>query len=106
MRFAELDDNNVVTRVIVADSLEWVEETLGGVWLETFKDGTRGHMAGIGYSYDSELDAFIPAQPYPSWVLDEETLLWSAPVPIPDTENSYVWDEDAGDWVAAEASEV
>jgi hypothetical protein len=68
MRFAEIDSDNIVIRVIVADSLEWVEETLGGVWLETFKDGTRGHMAGIGYTYDADRDAFIPPQPFPSWV--------------------------------------
>jgi hypothetical protein len=59
----------------------------------------RFNYAGIGYSYDEARDAFIPPQPFPSWVL-AETCLWVAPVPMPD--GDYVWDEDAGDWVIDE----
>lgn len=62
----------------------------------------RGNYAGIGYTYDEGLDAFIAPQPYPSWVLDEETFSWVAPVPRP--EGYWVWDEQAGAW--AEAPEV
>ena len=60
----------------------------------------RFNYAGIGYSYDETRDAFIPPQPYASWVLDEDTCLWVAPIPMPD--GDYVWDEDAGDWIAAD----
>jgi hypothetical protein len=54
----------------------------------------------LGFTYDETRDAFIPPQPYASWVLDEATCLWVAPIPMPD--GDYVWDEDAGDWVAAD----
>ena len=62
----------------------------------------RFNYAGIGYSYDETRDAFIPPQPYPSWVLDEGTCLWVAPIPMPTDGSAYVWDEDAGDWVPAD----
>jgi hypothetical protein len=79
--------------------------TLGGVHYtdgEPSADQTqalRFHYAGIGFLYDVARDAFIPPQPYPSWVLDESTCQWVAPVPKPD--GDYVWDERAGDWVEA-----
>lgn len=98
--FAELDENNVVLRAIVADSIEWVTENLGGTWVETFDDGTRGRLASIGFIYDQELNAFYAPSPYPSWILNQESFHWEPPVPIPDTEGNYVWDEEAGDWVA------
>jgi len=59
----------------------------------------RFNYAGIGYSYDENRDAFIPPQPYDSWVLDEATCLWVAPIAYP-AEGVHVWDEEAGDWVA------
>lgn len=65
----------------------------------------RGNYAGIGYTYDEERDAFIPPQPYPSWVLNETTCLWDAPVPYPDDGQPYKWDEDAVGWVKIETSE-
>jgi hypothetical protein len=61
----------------------------------------RFNYAGIGFTYDADRDAFIPPKPYDSWVLDEDTCLWVAPVPYPEDGESYTWDEDAGDWVAA-----
>ncbi len=102
--YAFLDDNNVVTEVIVGN-----DETTGD-W-ETYYGAIRGqscvrtsyngnirfNYAGIGYTYDEARDAFIPPQPYPSWVLDEETCLWVAPIPMP--EGVHTWDEQAGDWV-------
>ena len=72
----------------------------------------RKNFAGVGFVYDEELDAFIPPKPFESWVLDEETCLWSAPVPKPESLGDdgkpvpYVWDEDAGDWVAVETPEA
>jgi len=58
----------------------------------------RFNYAGIGFTYDENRDAFIPPQPYASWVLDEATCLWEAPVAYP-AEGAHVWDEQAGDWV-------
>ena len=58
----------------------------------------RFNYAGIGFTYDAERDAFIPPTPYPSWVLDETTCQWVAPIAYP-AEGVHVWDEEAGDWV-------
>ena len=58
----------------------------------------RFNYAGIGFTYDADRDAFIPPTPYPSWVLDEDTCLWVAPIAYP-AEGDHVWDEQAGDWV-------
>lgn len=99
MRFAQVDENGLVAQVVVADSLGWVVENIGGTWVETFKDGTRFNYAGIGFTYDESRDAFIPPKPFESWVLDEDTCLWVAPVPMPE-DGEYVWDEPAVDWVA------
>jgi hypothetical protein len=59
----------------------------------------RGNYAGIGFTYDETLDAFIPPKPYESWVLDEDTYSWVAPIPYPGDGFDYVWDESEGDWV-------
>jgi hypothetical protein len=64
----------------------------------------RGNFAGIGFTYNENLDAFIPAQPYPSWVLDEETFSWVAPIAKPS--GDYTWDESAGAWVEVEDEAV
>lgn len=117
--YAFIDSNNVVTDVIAGrdeDDLapgvtSWADyygairgqrclqtsyNTQAGV--HAF-DGApfRGNYAGIGFTYDEALDAFIPPTPYPSWVLDEGTFSWVAPLPKP--EGDYTWDEGAGDWV-------
>ena len=117
--FAEIDENNIVTRVLVvgddqehrgqeflADDLD-----LGGTWLKTSYNtqggihtlgGTpfRKNYAGIGYSYDAERDAFIPPKPYASWLLNEETCNWNAPVEMPVEEGKFfTWDEDSTSWV-------
>ena len=70
--------------------------TFGGVHL-LGDTPLRKNYAGIGYTYDEARDAFIPPKPYESWVLNEDTCLWEAPVPRP--EGDFVWDEDAGDWM-------
>ena len=123
--FAKLDENNVVVFVTVGrqedDGLEAeLTARTGDVYKQTsyntrggvhYTDGLpsddqnkalRFNYAGIGYTYDETRDAFIPPKPYDSWVLDEDTCLWVAPVPYPTDGADYIWDEDAGDWVAVE----
>jgi hypothetical protein len=124
--FAKLDENNVVTFVTVGrqedDGLEAeLTARTGDVYKQTsyntyggvhYTDGLpsddqskalRFNYAGVGFSYDETRDAFIPPQPYASWVLDEDTCLWVAPVPMPTDGATYTWDEQAGDWIVAEA---
>ncbi len=99
-RFAEIDSAGVVQRVIVADSAEWCTDVLGGTWVETFKDRSqRFNYASAGYIYDADRDAFIPPKPYDSWVLDETTCLWVAPIDYPADGGDYVWDEATTDWL-------
>ena len=117
--YAQLDENNMIVFVIAAKSDhkedEFTEST-GNVWKQTsyntyggvhYTDGEpsadqskalRFNYAGIGFTYDENRDAFIPPQPYASWVLDEDTCLWVAPIAYP-AEGVHVWDEQAGDWV-------
>ena len=117
--YAFLDENNIVTEVIVgrdeddlADGVTSWEEYYGAVrgqrCLRTsYNNNIRFNYAGIGFTYDEERDAFIPPQPFESWVLDEDTCLWQAPVPYPEDGGAYSWDEGVGDWVAVpEASEA
>lgn len=101
MNFAKIDSNNIVTDIIVSDQdfIDGLEDTSS--WLEygsTVK--FRKNSAGIGSSYDSVRDAFIPLKPYPSWVLNEETCLWKPPVSRPTIGNGvvHVWDEDNTEW--------
>ena len=115
--FAQLDENNIVTQVIVVNNSEILDENgheseeiginfckmvLGEDtrWVQTSYSGKfRKNYAGIGYTYDEELDAFIPPQPWPSWSLNESTGLWQAPIPVPDEENFYYWDEENQKWI-------
>ena len=123
--FAELDENNIVLRVIVVSDDDAVN---GEVFCNTLLDGnwkqtsynTRGgvhyepdtqtpdsgvafrkNYAGIGYMFDEERDAFMRAQPYPSWTLDENTCYWEPPIPKPpdDSGGYYEWDEPTVNWV-------
>ena len=110
--FAQIDENNIVTQVIVieqdvvdsglfGDPASWIQtsyNTSGGVHL---LGGTplRKNYAGIGYTYDSTRDAFIPPKPYNSWVLNEDTCLWEAPTPMPVDGKIYNWDEATTSWV-------
>jgi hypothetical protein len=112
--FAKLDDNNIVTFVTVGrqedDGKEHeLYERTGDVYKQTSYNthggvhtlgGTplRKNYAGIGYTYDADRDAFIPPKPYNSWVLNEDTCLWEAPVPYPTDGGMYAWDEEAGAW--------
>ena len=112
--FAEINENKIVTRVLVVpDSQEnrgqdylAVDLGLGGIWIQTSYNGNiRYNYAGIGYRYDAERDAFIAPKPYESWLLNEETCTWIAPVPYPEDGLVYQWDEVAVDWVATDFSE-
>jgi len=107
--FAELDENNIVTRVLVTDNdapnegYDWLIENLGGTWVQTSYNGNiRKNYAGIGFSYHAERDAFISPKPYDSWLLVEETAQWEAPVPYPDDDLMYSWNEELTDWEATE----
>lgn len=67
--------------------------------------GLRKNYAGIGYTYDPLLDAFIPPKPYPSWLLDTQTCLWDPPVPYPTDGKTYIWDEGTLSWVEVSSGE-
>ena len=96
--------------IVVSNDLEpnveqWCSDTYGGYWKQTSYSGSfRKNFAGIGYTYNADLDAFIPPKPYPSWVLDEATCQWKAPVPMPQDGELYEWDEAAGEWVVVDAA--
>lgn len=101
--WAQIDDNNIVTQVLVCDDGEdgykWLTETLGGKWIQTSYSGAiRKNFAGIGYTYDETLDAFIPIKPFDSWVLDESTCQWVAPSPYPEDGSEYFWNETTTQW--------
>lgn len=90
--WAEIDNTNTVLRVLVgsADVTEaeaWLNDNLGGQWIQTFQDGTRGHYAGIGFTYDEDLDAFIPPKQSEDATFDEETLTWIVPEVVEDETN-------------------
>ena len=112
--FAKLDDNNVVTQVIVvankdcadASGVEkehigaaFCERLLGGRWVQTSYNGNiRKNYAGIGYIYNAGIDAFVPPQPFASWTLDANAQ-WQAPVAMPTDGKMYSWDEATTSWV-------
>ena len=113
--FAELDENNVVKRVIVVGNADtsdahgvekehigaaFCERLLGGTWKQTSYNGNmRKRYAGIGFVYNAALDAFVPPKPYPSWTLDNETASWAPPTPMPTTEGKvYTWNEETLSW--------
>ena len=107
--WAEIDENNVVLRVTVGDNNEpdegyqWLIDNLGGTWIKTSYNGSiRKNYAGTGFTYDSDLDAFIPPKPFDSWTLDEETCQWIAPKPYPNDDKLYFWDEESLSWVTTE----
>ena len=71
----------------------------------SYNGNIRYNYAGIGFTYDADRDAFISPKPYESWVLDEETCRWAAPVPYPEDDVMYQWDEETVDWIATDYSE-
>lgn len=108
--FAKVN-NGIVEQVIVAEPefFNTFVDSSPGEWIQTSYN-TRGgqhpegrplrkNYAGIGYTYDRTRDAFIPPKPYASWILNEDTCLWDAPVPYPENGKEYVWDETMVAWV-------
>jgi hypothetical protein len=101
--WAQIDENNIVTQVLVGpnygDEGEAFFNALGGTWIKTSYNGNiRKNYAGIGFVYDATRDAFIGPKPYNSWLLDEDTCRWQAPVPYPTDNLMYEWDEELTDW--------
>ena len=100
--FAKISgSNNVVTEVIVSeqdfinsgkvgDSFNWVQTS--------YNHNFRKNYAGVGFTYDRERDAFIPPQPFNSWLFNENTCLWDSPVPYPEDGNCYRWNEEKLNW--------
>lgn len=111
--FAQLE-NNIVQQVIVVSNQDILDENgienegigiafcshlLGGTWKQTSYNGNiRKNYAGIGYTYDEGRDAFIAPQPYTSWILDETTCQWKAPVDYPTDGERYTWNEETLTW--------
>ena len=119
--FAEIDAGNLVVRVLVVPDAqenrgqEFLADDLGlgGTWKKTSYNtqagvhangGTpyRKNYAGIGYTFDAAKDAFIPPKPFASWVLNEDTSTWDAPVPMPTDDKMYRWDGSTTNWTEVE----
>ena len=107
--YAFLDDNSIVTEVIVGiDETELIEGKSPEDWYSEFRgqkcirtsynSNIRYNYAGIGYTYDPIDDAFIPPKPFESWVLNEK-FLWVAPIEYPTDGNYYEWNEETGIWI-------
>jgi len=105
--FAEIDQNNVVLRVLVVPDeqehrgQEYLANDvgLGGRWIQTSYNGNiRKNFAGIGDKYNEQRDAFISPKPFGSWVLNEYTCIWEAPIAMPDDGQMYYWDEETTSW--------
>jgi hypothetical protein len=111
--FAKVN-NGIVEQVIVAEPefFQTFVDTSPGEWIQTSYNTHGGqhpegrplrkNYAGIGYTYDRQRDAFIPPKPYASWILDEDTCLWNAPVPYPNDDKRYNWNEETQSWVEVE----
>lgn len=94
--FAKIE-SGIVTEVIVAEQ-EHID-TLSGTWVQTsYNASIRKNYAGIGYTYDTDKDAFIAPKPYASWTLNNTTCKWEAPVSFPTDEKIYKWDENTTNW--------
>ena len=116
--WAQIDENNIVVDVLVGNNDEpdegyqWLIDNLGGRWVQTSintfagihsnnKEPMRKNYAGIGFTYDEELDAFIPPKPeqFPSFIVDPETGLWTTPIPRPEGDEPWGWNEETQEWV-------
>ena len=119
--FAQLDENNVVTQVIVVDNQDtstpdgvekeyigaaFCERLFGGTWKQTSYNGNiRKNYAGIGYTYNADIDAFVPPKPFNSWILNTDLAQWEAPVAMPadagtgEPPKMYSWDETTVNWI-------
>ena len=113
--FAKIDENNIVTQVVVVENKDTadasgvekehigaahLEKILGGTWKQTSYNGNfRKNYAGIGYTFDAQRNAFIPPKPFNSWVLNESTCQWEAPIAMPNDGQMYSWDENVVNWI-------
>jgi hypothetical protein len=111
--FAEIDENNIVLRVLVGDNdmpnegYDWFVENLGGTWIKTSYNGSiRKNYAGVGYTYDQERDAFISPKPFESWILNETTCQWQSPIPYPQDGRIYSWNEESLSWTELEQEDI
>jgi hypothetical protein len=111
--YAFLDQNNIVVEVIVGiDETELIEGLDPETWYSQFRglpckrtsynSNIRKNYAGIGFTYDSELDAFIAPKPFDSWILNPEICQWEAPIPYPSDDLVYFWDESELDWILSD----
>jgi len=108
--FAKLGVGNIVEQVIVVSNDIAITEQAGvdfinklyntrDVWKQTsYNENFRKNFAGIGYQYDQKRNAFIPPKPYNSWILNENTCRWEAPIPYPQDNNKYNWNEQTKSW--------
>lgn len=112
--FCKLDENNIVTQVIVVDNKDcadangvekeyigaaFCERLFGGTWKQTSYNGNiRKNYAGIGYTYNADIDAFVAPKPYASWTLDANAQ-WQAPTAMPTDGKMYSWNEESQTWV-------
>jgi len=106
--FAKVE-NSIVTQVIVAEQDVIDSGLFGTGWVQTSYNTYGGqhpegrplrkNYAGIGYTYDSARDAFIPPKPFASWILNEDTCIWNAPTTYPQDDKRYTWDEATTSWV-------
>ena len=119
--FCKLDENNVVTQVVVIDNRDtadasgvekehigaaFCERLFGGTWKQTSYNGNiRKNYAGIGYTYRSDIDAFVAPKPYPSWILNANAQ-WEAPVAMPTDGQMYSWDEATTSWKVNEPAQA
>ena len=115
--YAFLDKNNMVVEVIVGiDETELIEGKDPETWYGKFRKKIcvrtsyngkiRKNYAGIGYTYDADRDAFIPPKTFESWILNEDTCKWEAPIPYPTDGFTYFWNEEELTWELADFSEV
>ena len=106
--WAEIDENNIVLRVTVGDNndpngdegYKWLVDNLSGTWIKTsYNSNIRKNFAGIGFYYDENLDAFIPPKPFNSWILNNKTCRWEAPVKLPENSDQFTfWNEESLSW--------
>ena len=112
--FTKLDENNIVLEVHVVSNaalnsdneeqsgIEFLTQWSNGYtnWKQTSYNATfRKNYAGVGFTYDEELDAFIAPKPYESWILNETNCVWEAPVAYPSDDKSYDWNETTQEWI-------
>jgi hypothetical protein len=115
--FAQLDENNIVTQVIVVSNDD-IKDSIGNeseltgiafcksllgpntIWKQTsYNNNIRKNYAGIGFTYDATRDAFIAPKPFNSWILNESTCIWESPVVYPNDGKMYAWDEETVSWI-------